>query len=143
MRALLIRVNYRTGTRAGGVDPKDNNLQSYGWQSLPREPGEDVEIRIVEDDRDLDRFEDEPGVKVLEGAEAIDTAIDEYIPPKYQIGDREDVREWARREDVDLNEFPDANPDRARELYEAGADTVTKKEPPKVSDVMDNFEGGL
>lgn len=86
MRALLVEVNYQSGRRAGGVDPTDPNLQCYGWQSLPSEDGSDVEIRLVEDDRDLSEYRDAPGVRVLEGEDEIDAAIAQFIPAKEQDG---------------------------------------------------------
>jgi len=142
MKALLISVNFTTGDRAGGIDPRDANLQSYGWQSPPNRPGPDVEIRVVEDDRDLSEYDDVDGVQVLRGVTEINDAIDKWVPPSYGIGDREDVREWARRNDVDLDEFPDATYERAKALFESGADTVTKSKPPKIHDVVDDDPDG-
>jgi len=131
MKALLVEVDFTTGWRAGGVDPRDPNLQSYGWQSLPEAPGKDHEIRVVEDDRDLSDYEGVDGVEVIHGVGDINKAIEEHIPPNYTVGDRDDVREWARRNDVDLSDFPNQPHERRKALYEAGADTV-RKEGPKI-----------
>ena len=128
-RALLVEVDFRTGRRAGGVNPRDENLQSYGWQSLPNQPGENVEIRLVEDDRDLSEYEDVDGVTVFRGREEINEAIEEYIPPNYDVGDREQVRRWAERRGIDLNNLPNNPYDRKAALFDLNADTVRKKDP--------------
>lgn len=133
VRALLIEVDYQTGKRAGDVDPRDPNLQSYGWQSLPNEDGGDVEIRVVEDDRDLARYEDIPGVRVLEGEDAINDAIDRFIPPKYNA-DADDLSAWYDRTGRSPGEFPSKGTARMKALREAGA-PVERHDPPKVGDV--------
>ena len=69
MRALLIEVDFKTGKRAGGVNPRDPKLQCYGWQDTESEPGK--EIRIVEDDRDLSVYKGVPGVTILNGEKAV------------------------------------------------------------------------
>ena len=73
MRALLVEVDFRTGKRAGNVNPKDPKLQCYGWQDLDSEPG--LEIRVVEDDRDLSIYNGVEGVTILDGETVINTAI--------------------------------------------------------------------
>lgn len=128
-RALLIEVDYRSGRRAGGVNPRDENLQSYGWQSLPNQPGPNVEIRVVEDDRGLSDYEGVEGVTVLRGREEINTAIEENIPPNYDVGEREQVRRWADRRGIDLNNLPNNPYDRKEALFDLDADTVRKTEP--------------
>jgi len=94
MRGLLIEVDYQSGARAGGINPRDPNLQSYGWQSLPNESGPDVEVRVVEDDRDLSQYEGEPGIRVLKNEEEVRQAIEEYVPDKENAGTPED-KEWG------------------------------------------------
>ena len=73
MRALLVEVDFKTGKRAGDVNPRDPKLQCYGWQDLESNPGR--EIRIVEDDRDLSQYKGVKGVTILDGEKAINTAI--------------------------------------------------------------------
>ena len=74
MRALLIEWE-SNGERAGNVDPRDPQLQCYGWQNMDVEPM--LELRIVEDDRDLSYLEGAPGVTIIEGKAAINKAIDD------------------------------------------------------------------
>ena len=128
-RALLVEVDYHSGKRAGDVDPKDPNLQSYGWQSLPDRDGPDVEIRLVEDGRDLSKYEDEPGVRILVGEEEIEAAIEEYVPPTYQA-DNDLLREWLEREGRDpLAELGRRNrQELLREVHKQGG-PVQKQEP--------------
>jgi len=101
MRALLVEVNYRTGRRAGGVDPRDENLQCYGWQSLPEQVGPDVELRLVEDDRSLAQYRDAAGVRVLEGQGEIKAAIERFVPerPDDLPGERKSLEEIVSSED--------------------------------------------
>ena len=84
--ALKIKVDFNTGERAGGIDPKDPNLMCFGWQNLD----DGWEIRLIMDESKIDeyvqRYGSAEGVEVIEGVENIDKAIDEIIPPEKQIG---------------------------------------------------------
>lgn len=73
--ALKIKVNFESGERAGGIDPRDPNLYCLA-QNL--EDG--YEIRLVLDDRDIDKYRDIEGIEVIEGIENIDRAIIELLP---------------------------------------------------------------
>jgi len=143
MRALLIEVDYTTGKRAGGINPKDQNLQCYRWQSLPREDGPDVEIRLVEDDRDLTGYEDIPGVRVLENEEEIDQAIERFIPPKYQANPTR-LENWLEKNGLSADFRTDLPPnERLKQLKEVdGADFIQKEDPPKVSEIRSADQGG-
>jgi len=81
-RALMIEWNASTGERAGGINPRDPKLQCYGWQVMDKEPA--LELRIVEDDRDLSIYKDVKGVTIIEGAAAINAAIKKHFPPRYE-----------------------------------------------------------
>ena len=81
-RALLIEWDRSTGKRAGGVNPRDPKLQCYGWQNTDVEPS--IEIRLVEDDRDLSQYEGVKGVTILTGIEAINQAIDDNLGEQYR-----------------------------------------------------------
>lgn len=105
MKGLLIEVDYKNGRRAAGIDPKDSNLQSYGWQNLPEDDGPDVEIRIAEDGRDLSQYEDKPGVRVLRNDDEIRAAIDRFVPnPDYSLDDV-----WGKSEDDWGDDLGDGN----------------------------------
>lgn len=107
MRALLIEFNLKTGERAGGIDPRDNKLQCYGWQNLEATPA--LEIRIVEDDRDLSSYAGIEGVTILEGKAAINDAIQAHIPTRYSIQDMSLVLEHARQKGLSLDRFVGKN----------------------------------
>jgi len=73
--ALKIKVDFETGERAGGIDPRDPNLYALA-QNL--EDG--YEIRLVLDDRDISIYQGVEGVEVIEGIENIDNAIINLLP---------------------------------------------------------------
>ena len=84
-RALLIEWEGHTGKRAGNINMKDPKLQCYGWQNMDVSPM--LELRLVEDDRDLSHLEGVPGVTIIEGKAAINQAIDDNFPPVYHLSD--------------------------------------------------------
>jgi len=132
MKALLIEVDYQSGERPGDIDPRDPNLQCYGWQSLPEQDGADVEVRLVEDERDLSKYEGVAGVRVLEGEEAINEVIEEYVPPKY-TSNEEAVRSWLKRNNERVDKYEDKPPvERLKLLHKEGA-PVHKEPPNKLS----------
>ena len=81
-KALLIEFNTRTGERAGNIDPRDPSLQCYNWQNLDSTPP--MEIRVIEDDRDITQFEGIAGVTILSTAEEANAAIAEFMPPQFR-----------------------------------------------------------
>ena len=85
MRALVIEWEPHSGKRAAGINPKDPKLQCHGWQCMESDPA--IEIRLVEDDRDLSIYESCDDVQILEGKETINAAIEKYILPKYHLVD--------------------------------------------------------
>ena len=77
MKALLIEFDVNTGKRAGGIDPNDPKLQCYGWQNLEVIP--QLEIRVIEDERDPSQYESIKGVTILSGTTEINKAIRKYM----------------------------------------------------------------
>lgn len=73
--ALKIKVDFESGERAGGIDPRDPNLYCLA-QNL--EDG--YEIRLVLDDRDISVYQGVEGIEIIEGIENIDRAIMEMLP---------------------------------------------------------------
>jgi len=73
--ALKIKVDFKSGKRAGGINPRDPNLYTLA-QNL--EDG--YEIRLVLDDKDIEQYRNVPGIEVIEGIDAIDRAIIELLP---------------------------------------------------------------
>ncbi|MCK5432340.1 MAG: hypothetical protein KAJ03_06320 [Gammaproteobacteria bacterium] len=80
--ALLIEFNMRTSKRAGGINPRDPTLQCYGWQNLESTP--QIEIRVIEDDRDISEFEGITGVTILSTAQEANAAIAKHMPPQFR-----------------------------------------------------------
>jgi len=131
MRALLIEVDFKTGKRAGGINPRDPKLQCYGWQDLESKPGR--EIRIVEDDRDLSSLEGVAGVTILNGKAAINAAIDTNIPIRYAVKDKELLLAHLKEKGVSLDTFAGRTlQDVAKELYDQGLAGIAKKNPEMV-----------
>lgn len=117
-RALLIEWIQHTGKRAGNVDPRDPQLQCYGWQNMDVEPA--IELRVVEDNRDLSQYEGVKGVTILIGKEQINIAIDEYFPVKYSIEDNllyeEHVKQEIGNSHIIINDLPENRNDRMKRL---------------------------
>ena len=128
MRALLIEVDFETGKRAGGIDPRDPNLRCRGWQNLDSKPG--LEIRMVEDDRDLSQYAGVPGVTVLEGKEAINAAIQASLPPTYDVIDRELLLAHLRERGISLDLFAGkCLDDMAEKLFREGFAGIVEVKP--------------
>mgnify|MGYP000371374957 CR=1 FL=1 len=81
---LKIKVDFTTGERAGGINPRDPNLVCLGWQNL--ETGWELRLIVNEEkiDEYIQKYKDVEGVEIIEGIENIDKAIDEIIPPEDQ-----------------------------------------------------------
>jgi|LGOV01.1.fsa_nt_gb hypothetical protein len=117
-RALLIEWNTITGERAGHINPNDPNLQCYGWQNMDIDPA--VELRVIEDNRDLSQYEDVPGVTTLEGKDVINTAIDNNFPDKYSIDDQliyeEHVKQEIDNSHIIIGNLPDDRVERLKKF---------------------------
>lgn len=119
MRALLIEWK-SNGKRAGNVNPKDPKLQCYGWQNMDVSPL--LELRVVEDDRDLSYLEGVPGVTIIEGKAAINKAIDDNFEPKYILQDeflyQEHFKQKNKKPETEINidQLPDNHQDRLKVL---------------------------
>ena len=120
MRALLIEWNPNTGERAGNINPRDPKLQCYGWQNMDVTPA--VELRVIEDDRDISQYEGIEGVTVLNGKDEINIAIDANFPPKISIEDEllytEHFKEQIGDKKIKITDLPDDRNERLRELKE-------------------------
>lgn len=128
MRALLIEFDLRSGKRAGNISPKDHNLPCYGWQDLEREPA--IEIRLVEDDRDLSSLEGVKGVTILEGKAVINEAIIANIPTRYAVRDKELLLAHMVKKNKSLDALAGKTlNDAAEQLYTEGLAGIAKKEP--------------
>lgn len=116
MKALLIEWNPNTGKRAGDINPNDPKLQCYGWQNMDVSPA--IELRIIEDDRDISQYEGIEGVTVLNGKDAINTAIDVNFPPKFAVDDELIYSEHFKLKlgEIDISTLPDNREERLKVL---------------------------
>lgn len=128
MRALLIEFDLKTGKRAGSINPKDPKLPCHGWQDLEREPA--IEIRLVEDDRDLSSLEGVGGVTILEGKPAINKAILANIPTRYAVKDKELLLAHMKEKRISLGTLAGKTlSEAAKGLYDKGLAGIVKREP--------------
>ena len=131
-RALLIEW-HSDGKRAGNINPRDKKLQCYGWQNMDVTPM--LELRVVEDDRDLSELEDVKGVIIIEGKENINQAIDDNFPVKYYLSDEFLYQEHFKQKNgnlfsgININKLPDDLQERLGVLREThGLKGIAKKE---------------
>lgn len=104
MKALLIEVDFSTGERAGGINPRDPGLRGNPqWQDLEGKPGK--EIRLIADKREAKAYEGIPGVTILDGKEEINKAIEELFPPKAAVIDMLLIIEAAKEKGFSLENF--------------------------------------
>ncbi len=128
-RALLIKVDYRTGHRAGDINPRDPSLPCCG-QALD---GDCCEIRLVEDDRDLSRYIGIPGVSILIGKDEINAAIDAHIPITYAVFDTFLLVEHMKQRGISLDIFRGKDMKQiAEEAEKLKLSGVKKTKPEKV-----------
>jgi hypothetical protein len=136
---LLIDVDFSTGNRAGGIDPRDKNLVgSQGWQSLER--GKEVRVIL---DGNPEPFRRLPGVVVLNGDDAIDTAVSDIQEPPDEDADYVIVREalmieHIRQAQIDIRDLGDDPKTWPRKLHGKGCVGIVKRPaklpPTKCSD---------
>jgi hypothetical protein len=133
MKALLIEWDPNTGERAGGINPRDKNLFCKGWQNMDVLPA--VELRLVMDDRDMQRYEGVDGVAVLIGKDMINTAIDANFPSKISIEDELVYSEHlkSKRGKIDIDKLPDDRIERLKVLKSKhGIKGIVENKPKKV-----------
>jgi len=128
MRALLIEFDLRTGKRAGDINPRDPKLLCHGWQNLDSNPA--LEIRLVNDDRDLSRYQGIKGVTVLDGKDEINAAIKANLPTRYEVSDIGLMLEHAKQKNISLDTLAGkSKKEIAQELFTKGIAGIIKKEP--------------
>jgi len=115
-RALLIEWDPSTGTRAGNINPRDPKLQCNGWQNMDVNPA--IELRLVNDDRDLSIYEGVIGVELLTGTDAINAAIVSNFSSRMKIEDELIYTEHfkSKRGEIDIDSLPDDRESRLRVL---------------------------
>lgn len=106
MKALLIDVDWPTGTRAGGIVAKGNRELRVGrhWQS--EKLGQ--EIRLVVNG-DVSAYRDTEGIKILNTEEEIDAELLRFRPnggkPTFSIANEALMVEYIRQQDIDITDL--------------------------------------
>lgn len=103
MNGLLIEFNLSTGIRAGNISPNDPGLQCYGWQDLESTPGR--EVRVIEDDRDIEQYEGIAGITVLRGETAVKQAIHSICKARYKVDNEPLFVEHLREKKINLTDY--------------------------------------
>ena len=133
-KALLIEWNPSSGKRAGNINPRDKNLRCSGWQNMDVTPA--LELRLVEDNRDLRQYIGIQGVTILDGKDTINAAIDANFPVKISIEDEliysEHFKENVRDKNIDIGKLSDNRDERLRELKSKGIKGIREIKPQKV-----------
>lgn len=134
-KALLIEWNPSSGKRAGNINPRDVNLRCNSWQNMDVTPA--LELRLVEDDRDVSKYKGIEGVTILYGTDQINAAIDTNFPPKISIRDEliytEHFKEKVRNNKIDIDKLPDDRNERLKELKNKyGIKEIIEIKPQKV-----------
>lgn len=119
MKALLIEWNQSTGKRAGNINPKkDQKLICHNWQNMEVTPA--IELRLVEDNRDMSAYKNTNGITILNGKEEINNAIDAHFPSKIFIEDelmyKEHVKDKIKAGKIKIDDLPDNETERLKEL---------------------------
>jgi len=138
MKGLRIEFDVSRGDGGGrpdGVRAKDPALQCYGWQDLDSTP--QVEIRIIEDDRDISQFEgrEAEGVKVLYTDEEIQTEIDK-LPTRCSIDSPELFQADIQKKGINLNTLKGkTSGEQIAELHALGVKGIRKSVRPSLAQI--------
>ena len=126
MKALRVQVDFQTGRRAGGINPKDRSLATHpSWQN----PDMGIEITLVRDGH-AERFQGMEGIEILDGREAIDAAV-QAIQPEEQFSIKTEglLVEYIRQASVDIRGLKGKSMNEvARDLFDRGCPGVVKRE---------------
>jgi len=138
MKALLIQFDVSRGDRGGrpaGVRAKDPALQCYGWQDLESTP--QIEIRVIEDDRDISQFEgrETEGIKVLYTDKEIQSEIDK-LPARFDVENSDLFQAHIKQKGVDLDSLNGKTTQEQLEgLYVQGVKGIRKHSRPSLAQI--------
>ncbi len=131
-KALLIEFDVSTGKRPTDIKADDPGLWCYGWQKLDVVPA--LEIRMIQDDRDISQYEGVPGVTVLEGDVAIDAAIDALKLERYSIENETLFKMSVDQKKINLDAYEGwKSADVLKDLHSKKVLGLRKTSPKKVS----------
>ncbi len=128
MKAILVDVDFATGWRAGGIDPRGlKHPTSPQWQDT--ENGR--EIRLI-GDGDVAEFDDVEGVIILDGEVAIDAAVTEIEaaqPEQHIIWDASLLVAHIAQRHINLDDFAEMSQQETQKaLHELGLVGISKVE---------------
>jgi len=129
--ALVIDVDFATGARAGGIDPRDPNLVCLGWQNF--ELGKEIRLIVNEAviDDYIERYRGVPGIEIVEGKAAINTRIVALIKPRYSVTESGLLSTSIIVKRIPIDDItPDMDvQEQLRIVYERGALGIRKTPP--------------
>jgi len=138
MKGLLIQFDVSRGDRGGrpqGVRAKDPGLQCYGWQDLDSTP--QIEIRVIEDDRDISQFEgrEAEGVKVLYTDDEIQAEIDK-LPVRHSVDSPELFQADIAQKGLNLDTVKgNTSGEQLAELHRLGIKGIRKHTRPSLAGI--------
>jgi hypothetical protein len=121
MKAIKIKVDFESGKRAGGINPRSKNLRgSSSWQDTDA----GWEIRMVLDEN-VERYRNVTGVTVLEDEAAIEAELAASFPSKtlYKVTNEALLSLSLQQLNPDLSDLPQeaTHDEELAFLYAAGA----------------------
>jgi len=129
--ALEIDVDFVTGTRAGGIDPRDLNLICPRWQNF--EAGKEIRLIVNETviDDYIERYRGVPGIAIIEGKDNINIRVKELVNPLYDVVSPALLHSSIVVKNIRIDDIPPTlDPfEQLRILYERGALGIRKREP--------------
>jgi len=132
--ALVIKFDPHTGARPiPGISPRHTDRALFCllmWQDLKK----GIEMRLILDDRDIEKYRTIEGVEVVEGKDAINAKVRELFKPRYSIVDpdlyRLSLEDCIRRGIVTFDELKILTPEeRLKLLYERGVLGIREDKP--------------
>lgn len=132
MNGLRIVVNFNTGERAGGINPRDPNLRGHSsWQRIDQA----IEVRIILDGN-IAPYRNLMGVTILIGTDAVDAAIAALQSPiSYAVQSWDMVAAHVAQTETDISDLrpPMTESAIAQELWNRGVLGVTRFVPAPVA----------
>jgi len=128
---LKVKVDFATGIRAGGINPRDRGLLcDPSWQNID----EGVELRLVTDERDIEQYRNVEGVTVIEGLDACNAEIEAIREPLYAVAVPELLNISIQKKNIRIDDIdPALPPEKQLEiLHQKGALGIRKITPRKL-----------
>lgn len=133
--ALEIAVDFLTGERAGGIDPRKKGLICLSlWQDVDA----GIEMRLVIDDRDTTQYEDVDGITVHRGAKAINKRVSQLFKTRFSIVNADLFRESIKN--IDLGDIdPNLDPNEQLRICKDKKALGIKAQNPSTVECLDEL----